>query len=163
MPLKVMLLVSVLAVVPASLAQDLPCNAQRELVGEVTSSTAIVQANLTLRPEQNPMTDVWRTRKPEWVPWSQDISEGVPGKQGWVRVHYGTRPDFSGAQMTERRNAEAEHDCSVPFKLSGLRPATTYWYRAELANRNEQGPLDAPSQMDVSSRTKVNSTSSGRR
>jgi len=140
MRLKVLVFVVALVGAFASPAEELPYNAQGELAGEVTSSSAILRARLTLHPERNPMTDVWKTRKPEWVPWSPNISEGVPGKEGWLRVHYGTKPHFSDAQVTAWLKAEKEHDYSVQFRLTGLKPAATCYYRVEMGNRKGEGP-----------------------
>jgi len=119
--------------------QELPYNAQGELVGEVTCNSAIVRARLTLRPERNPISEIWKKSRAFWVAWSPDISEGVPGKEGWVRVHYGTKPGLSNAKVTPWARAERGNDCSVQFKLTGLKPATTYHYRVEMANRRGKG------------------------
>ncbi len=131
---KLVIFILLLTFVFPSLAEELPYTAQEELVGEVTSSTAIVKARLTLRPERNPMTDVGKTKEPIWLPWSPDISEGVPGKDGWVRIHYGTEADFSNARVSTWEKAEKRNDCSVQFKLTGLDAATPYYYRVEMAN-----------------------------
>jgi len=137
------MLVCFLALVPYladSSQEKMPYNAQGELVGEVTCDSAIVRARLTLRPERNPITDAGMGGRLVWVPWAPNISEGVPGKEGWVRVHYGTKPALSDARATAWAKAEKENDCSVQFKLSGLKPATTYYYRVEMVNRRGEGP-----------------------
>jgi phosphodiesterase/alkaline phosphatase D-like protein len=118
-----------------SAQEELPYSAQGELVGEVTCDSAIVRTRLTLRPERNPITDLWKAEGSLWVPWSPDICEGVPGKEGLVRLHYGTGPHLADAQATAWAKAEKERDCSVQFKLNGLKPATTYYYRVEMASR----------------------------
>jgi alkaline phosphatase D len=131
----------ILVAYPASPFEDaLPHNAQGELVGEVTSSSAIVRVRLTLRPERNPITEVGKKNESVCVPWSPDLSEGVPGKQGWVRLHYGLEPDFTAARVTPWMKAEETNDCSVQFKLAGLKPATVYFYRVEAANRKGGSP-----------------------
>jgi len=120
--------------------EELPYNSQGELVGEVSSNSAIIRARLTVRPERNPITDIWSKGSAVWMPWSPDMSEGVPGKEGWVRVRYGTEPDLTEARVTAWARAEKEHDCSVQFKLVRLKSATTYYYRVEMANRKTGRP-----------------------
>lgn len=137
------ILISLFALVPCladSAKEELPYNAQGELVGEVTCNSAIVRARLTLRPERNPITHAWNKKGAVWLPWSPDISEGVPGREGWVRIHYGAKPDLADAQVTAWAKAEKQHDCSVQFKLAGLKADTAYYYRIEMANRTGEGP-----------------------
>ncbi len=123
----------------AQATEELPYNAQGELVGEVTCDSAIVRTRLTLRSERNPITDLFEKARSSQVPWSPDLSEGVPGKEGWIRVHYGTDRNVSDTKATAWAGAKRENDCAVQFKLVGLEPATEYYYRVEIANRKGSG------------------------
>ena len=128
-------------VAAVSVAEEPPFNAQGELVGEVTPTTAILRARLTLRPERNPLSDVWKTGQPAWVAWTPDISEDVPGKEGAVRVHYGTKSDMSDARTTDWVQVTHQTDCAAQFHLTGLTPATRYYYRIEMAGRAQRKPF----------------------
>lgn len=84
-------------------------HAQGEMAGEVTTTSAIVQSRLTASP---------------------GLQEGdVPGASGWGKFRYSENADLSSARETGWLQAIAENDYILKTKVSGLRPAQTYYYR----------------------------------
>ena len=93
-------------------AQDLLDHSQGELVGEVTTTTALLQSRLTA--VRGPLLD----------------SRGdVPGREGVACFEYGTTADLKEARRTEWLEARADRDFIVRAPLADLRPATRYYYR----------------------------------
>lgn len=105
-------------------------------VGEVTQTEAIVWVRRTQNAARNSEGPVRRGRPagplPEGV--APDQLEGaVPGAAGQVRVRYETSPDLSDAIATAWANVTADTDYAHQFRLTGLRPATTYYYAVDTA------------------------------
>jgi phosphodiesterase/alkaline phosphatase D-like protein len=84
---------------------------QGTMSGEVTDSTALLQTRLTLTAEL-------------------DADGDLPGTAGMVGFEWATREDFSDAQSTPFQAAVDSQDFIVRAELSGLKPNTTYHYRA---------------------------------
>lgn len=84
---------------------------QGAMSGEVTSSTALLQTRLTLATQLDPTGE-------------------LPGAAGVARFEWSMRDDFSDAQRTPFQPADDKHDFIVRTKLTGLKPNTTYHYRA---------------------------------
>lgn len=83
--------------------------AQGEMVGEVTMTSAILQSRLTAVPQ---------------------IVEGqVPGAAGVARFEYAENADFEPSQSSDWIEAKPEQDYIVKTVLTGLKPATQYHYR----------------------------------
>jgi alkaline phosphatase D len=96
----------------AAAAQATPHLAQGVLVGEVTSSSALLQTRLTVRPG------------PEL-----DDAGDLAGAAGLVRFEYSTQAEFSQAKQTPWLKAEAESDFIVRAAVNDLAPGQTYFYR----------------------------------
>ncbi|MBG87829.1 MAG: hypothetical protein CMO80_13125 [Verrucomicrobiales bacterium] len=93
-------------------------NAQGEFAGEVTANSALLQTRLTTTA-------------------GLDASGDVPGAAGVACFEYATNPDFKSAKRTEWTNAQADRDFIVRHKLTGLKPSTTYFYRALLGSNRK--------------------------
>lgn len=129
----------------ASAPDEPPYNAMGELVGEVTESSAILRARLTLTPVRNNAgykfpgarhgMNVTELRKIP-VPPGMKVSEfdgDCPGAPGKVRVWYGSDPSLKGAHMTEWLTVDPNKDFTRQIHLTGLRADTTYHYSIEMA------------------------------
>ena len=82
---------------------------QGNMVGEVTQTSAILQSRLTA---------------------SKRLVKGdVPGVAGVARFEYSTDKNFKGARQTAWLKASAASDFIIKAKVSGLQPATKYYYR----------------------------------
>jgi alkaline phosphatase D len=114
-------------------AEEPPFNAQGEIVGEVTSNSAIIHTRLTLKPEPNPITQWWRIREIEVLPYSVDLPGEVEGREGWARIHYGADASLATVNKTTWKHAAARDDFTLQFEVDGLQPDTRYYYRAELS------------------------------
>ncbi|MEM7014365.1 MAG: DUF6807 family protein, partial [Verrucomicrobiota bacterium] len=95
-----------------------PLAAQGEFVGEVTTTTALLQTRVT---------------KTAGLTVDGDI-EGAPGV---VRFEYSSNSGFSNSQLTEWLTAEAKNDYIVRTKLTGLKPGLIYHYRTQIGNSRE--------------------------
>lgn len=84
---------------------------QGTMAGEVSDSTALLQTRLTRAAHL-------------------DADGDLPGKAGVVCFEWSTREDFRDAQRTPFQSATDKHDFIVRAELSGLKPNTTYHYRA---------------------------------
>ncbi len=84
---------------------------QGTMSGEVTDATALLQTRLTLAAQL-------------------DADGDLPGSAGVACFEWSTHPDFRDAQRTPFQPAADEHDFIVRAELSGLKPNTTYHYRA---------------------------------
>jgi alkaline phosphatase D len=105
-------------------------------VGEVTDTSAIVWTRLTAAPERNNAGVVMQGQIARKVPQSiavpvEALEGACPGAPGRVRVRYGTKKDLADAAATEWADVGEPTDFSHQFPLTGLRPATTYYYAAE--------------------------------
>jgi alkaline phosphatase D len=110
-------------------------------VGEVTADSAVVWTRLTAHPTRNADgVTVAKQDKGKGVPVPVEQLEGAcPGAAGRVRVRYSTREDLGDATATDWAEVGEAADFIHQFRLTGLRPATTYHYAAETT-----GPGGAP-------------------
>ncbi len=84
---------------------------QGSLCGEVTDSTALLQTRLTAAVQL-------------------DADGDLPGAAGVAGFEWGPREDFRDARRTPFQPATDRHDFIVRAELTGLKPNTTYHYRA---------------------------------
>jgi alkaline phosphatase D len=84
--------------------------AQGQMAGEITDSTVLLQTRLTA------------TR-------GLDANGDVPGAEGVACFEWSQSPEFKGAARTPWQQAESDRDYIVRAGLSGLEPATIYYYR----------------------------------
>ncbi|MEM7773528.1 MAG: alkaline phosphatase D family protein [Cyanobacteria bacterium P01_A01_bin.37] len=97
---------------------------QTEIVGEVTQQSALFHARLS-------KTGKIRLRN-------------VKGKTGVAAIALSTKPTMIQAVRTEWETAIPEHDHIVKFSVTGLEPATRYYYKllsGDDASAVEAGPL----------------------
>lgn len=92
-----------------------PFAAQGEFAGEVTATSVLLQTRVTATTGLNAAGDI----------------DGAPGV---VRFQFSTDSGFSDPQTTEWFTAEANDDFIVRAKLTGLKPETSYHYRALIGN-----------------------------
>lgn len=84
---------------------------QGTMAGEVTDSSALLQTRLTLATQL-------------------DTEGDLPGATGVACFEWSTREDFSDAHRTPFQPAYDKHDFIVRAELTGLKPNTTYHFRA---------------------------------
>jgi alkaline phosphatase D len=84
---------------------------QGTMSGEVTDSTVLLQTRLTLAAQLDPTGE-------------------LPGAAGIACFEWSPREDFRDAQRTPFQPAADKHDFIVRAELPGLKPNTTYHYRA---------------------------------
>ncbi|MEI6536964.1 MAG: alkaline phosphatase D family protein [Verrucomicrobiaceae bacterium] len=108
-----------------------PHQATGTRVGEVTDSTAVVWTRLTREAERNNKGVTFPKRAKEksaiTIPVEQ-VEGACPGTPGRVRVLYGLREDLSDAVETKWAEVSADTDFIHQFKLTGLKPGSTYHY-----------------------------------
>jgi len=143
---KVMLSTSLVLALAISVLPENSHQATGVRVGEVTPDSAIVWMRLTAHTSRNDKGIV--RRGPVGPPLPADIRveqlEGAcPGAPGRVRLRYGTREDLRDAKATPWADVNAARDYSHQFKLTGLKPDTTYYYSAETAGPGGK-PLHTP-------------------
>ena len=92
-----------------------PFLGQGTMSGEVTDATALLQARLTQASELNAEGD-------------------LPGAAGVVCFEWSTHEDFREARHTAFQPATDKHDFIVRAEITGLKPGTTYHYRAVLGS-----------------------------
>ena len=131
---------------PAALGAEAlaPQQAMGTKVGEVTDTSAIVWTRLTAAPTRNDsgiaMEGQIGRKVPQEITVPVEALEGAcPGAPGRVRVLYGIRENLSEAMTTDWVDVSESTDFSHQFSLSGLRPATAYFYATETT-----GPGGAP-------------------
>jgi alkaline phosphatase D len=124
---------------------DGPFQATGIKIGEVTHSSAIVWARLTLRPEPNPAVGAMpvvvydedaragrRQRKVREVRFPEgytvaSIDDAVPGVAGQVRLHYGAKAQGTAfTHQTDWVSVDPEADYTHQFQLRRLLPNTLY-------------------------------------
>jgi alkaline phosphatase D len=121
-----------------------PHQAMGTRAGEVTDTSAIIWTRLTAAPERNnsgvPMEGRIARKEPQaiGVP-TAELEGACPGAPGRVRVRYATRADLADAVTTDWAEVSEAADFSHQFPLTGLRPATVYYYASETT-----GPGGAP-------------------
>jgi alkaline phosphatase D len=98
--------------------------AQGVLVGEVTATTAILQTRLTAAPKL-------------------DATGDIPGAAGFVRFEISPERNFMGSRFTGWTQARATSDHIVKAFVDGLKPGTTYFYRALYQPTDRNGPSPA--------------------
>jgi alkaline phosphatase D len=108
-------------------------------VGEVTSDSAIVWMRLTANSTRNNQGLVIKKhiQRDEHQPITtpvQQLEGTCPGAAGRARVWYSVRPDMLSDKATRWAPVTAETDFTHQFALTGLRPATTYYYAIETAS-----------------------------
>ena len=106
-------------------------------VGEVTPDSAIVWMRVTEQASRRADGIVRRGRaeKAKQPPLDPLTLEGsVPGAPGRVRLRYAANEDLSSARETEWVAVAAENDFTHQFALTGLEPATVYYYSAETSS-----------------------------
>jgi alkaline phosphatase D len=110
-------------------------------IGEVTDNSAIVWMRLTqtsTRKRDGVMIKRHIQRdnhEPLTVPISE-LEGSCPGAPGLVRLQYSTSTNLSRTVTTPWVKVTAETDFTHQFALSGLRPATVYYFAAETAELN---------------------------
>jgi len=115
-------------------------------VGEVTSDSAVIWMRVTKSPirRQDGISRPGRPARP--LPPGvkiEDLEGACPGMPGRVRVRYAPRPDLRNARATEWVDVHAEHDFTHQFHITGLQPATRYYFSAETAGPGGQ-PVHKP-------------------
>ncbi len=93
------------------LAADEVHRAQGEIVGEVDTTSAILQSRLTA------------------IPGPEMLDRDVPGIAGVARFEISPSADFAGSTFTDWLAAESGSDFIIKAKVSDLKPATVYHYR----------------------------------
>ncbi len=98
-------------------------------VGEVTANSAIVWARVP------PPDEIAYRRKRDLIEWlaSLFVEEDIQ-----VRFRYGPREDLSGVSWTYWADADVEDDFTERWELSGLQPATTYYFEVEGADEDRR-------------------------
>ena len=97
---------------------------QGEMCGEVTGTSVILQSRLTAG--------------------AVDAAGDVPGAEGFARFEIADNADFKNATRTGWIEAAADDDYVVKSHVSGLKPATRYYYRLEFGRdkqQTRQGPV----------------------
>ena len=98
--------------------------AQGVMAGDVTATSVLLQSRLTAT--------------------SGKVDDDVPGAAGVARFELAGAPDFSNSRFTGWKNATAEGDYIVCWKVDALQPATRYWYRLHYGtdqNQTQAGPV----------------------
>ena len=84
---------------------------QGSMVGEVDQTSAILQSRLTTK--------------------SVLVDEDVPGMTGVARFQLSTSSDFKQPLLSPWLKSQPENDFIIKHKITGLTPATRYFYRVE--------------------------------
>ena len=107
-------------------------------VGEVTETTAVVWARLTKHAVRNNSGVVLTKPKGKQpkaqrqpVPPVHEIEGACPAMAGRIRVRYGLREDLSDAVETPWADVTEAGDGIHHFKLTALKPGSTYHYQTE--------------------------------
>lgn len=110
-------------------------------VGEVTDTTAIVWTRLTKHSARNNDGVSFALEKGKNkgktqrnVPPVHEIEGACPAMSGKVRLRYGLKADMSDAVATEWMNVTEDRDGIHHFKLTALKPGSTYHYVSETAD-----------------------------
>jgi alkaline phosphatase D len=124
-----------------------PFQATGTRVGEVTDTTAIVWTRLTQAPVRNNQGVTFDKPKKakggkdnqQPVPPAHEIEGACPATSGKARVRYGLKMDLSDSVETPWVEVSADKDGIHQFKLSGLKPGSTYHYQSETAGGSFKG------------------------
>lgn len=116
--------------------QSGPFQATGTRVGEVTAHSAIVWTRLTKHPQRNNdgvefAKKVDRKSNRPTVPPVAQIEGACPGMAGRVRLRYGLKQDLSDATETGWIDVAEATDFIHQFRLSGLKPDSTYHYASQ--------------------------------
>ena len=118
-----LLLLSSLLPQPVRGAERAIHHAQGEMAGEVSTSSVILQSRLTASESA--------------------IDEDVQGIAGTARFELARNAEFGDSVATAWLQAVPEYDFIVKAKVTGLEPATRYWYRLVYGPKRtdvERGP-----------------------
>jgi alkaline phosphatase D len=122
----------------AKAAETGPFQATGTRVGEVTDSTAIVWTRLTKNATRNNDGVTFASEKGKnkgktqsEVPPAHEIEGACPATSGKVRVRHGLKEDLSDAVETPWTDVSEDKDGIHHFKLSALKPGSTYHYVSE--------------------------------
>lgn len=122
----------------AQAAEAGPFQATGMRVGEVTDTTAIVWTRLTKNATRNNEGVAFSLEKGKnkgrtqaQVPPVAEIEGACPAASGQTRVRYGLKEDLSDALETPWMEVSAAQDGIRQFKLSELKPGSTYHYISE--------------------------------
>lgn len=103
-------------------------------VGEVTDTSAIVWMRVTAKEKRNAEGTV-RRQKPAGVLNSEttinSLEGSCPGGPGRVRLLFGAFENNSDAKTLPWVDVSPDSDFTHQFRLTGLKPATTYYFAAE--------------------------------
>ena len=127
------------------LASQEPRQATGVRVGEVTPDSAIVWTRVTAQAARN-KDGIVRRGKVSAQPVTQKAEElegACPGAPGRVRLRYSTRENLRDAKATPWAEVSAATDFTHKSRLTGLQPATVYYYSAETAGPGGK-PAHAP-------------------
>ncbi len=102
-------------------------------IGEVSATSAIVWARVP------PLDEVAYRRKRDLLAWlaSLFVEEDIQ-----VRFRYGTTEDLTSIPWGVWTDADVEDDFTKRWELTGLKPATTYYFEVEGADENRQPLYD---------------------
>lgn len=116
-----------------------PYTAQGAIVGEVTSTTAIVWVRLTASPVRNTDPGEWHeTGKPAREGADPGFVGECPGSRGKVRIHYISEKEPAIKKSSPWIKIDESTDFTHQFQLNDLKPASTYFYQIETATVNFQ-------------------------
>lgn len=106
-------------------------------VGEVSDTTAIVWVRCTENSAPNSSGPVYDVASEDASEPNVDVGDpatfkwAAPGSPGRVRVRYAERDDLVGGSETPWVDVGADTDFHHQFQLTGLKPATRYFYATE--------------------------------
>jgi len=103
-------------------------------IGEVTDTSAVLWARLTEKSEADNRVDRWDEKDPQWR---------VPGAVGEVRFVYWEASAPDTATQTAWNKVDGSSDHCLQAKFAGLKPATSYAFKAEGRSGIPAGAVDA--------------------
>ncbi|MBN2269999.1 MAG: alkaline phosphatase D family protein [Sedimentisphaerales bacterium] len=106
---KTVQILIVMLLTGCSVAAEFPSLGQGQMSGRVTENTVILQSRLTKGTEL--------------------IEGDLPGAEGTAYFQISRREDFAGSFRTEWMDASRDCDHIIKAKVTGLAPATRYYYR----------------------------------
>lgn len=127
----------------SALADEQPSSTTRQAmgtrVGEVTDTSAVVWTRLTTAATRNAtgaqlVGHVRRRDKLSVPDRVEQLAGACPGAAGKIRLRYGTREELADARETQWVEVSAASDFSHQFRLSDLKPDTTYYFASETSS-----------------------------
>ncbi len=115
-------------------------------IGEVTGNSAIVWMRVTAQSSRNKDGLEVRGRRIQRLPSGvrvESLEGEAPGAPGRVRFRYGEQDHLNNAQSTEWAAVSPERDFTHQFRITGLKPATRYYYAAETSSPDGAVPRGA--------------------